>query len=148
MNEKILGSINECTNAFALEYLPLTINKLNKEIGSYIYGILSGDKKNITGYFFSKPFIGRHNNCILKALLHGIFGSYKKAKRLAFIHTHPKCKCHVPDQFSWGDKHVHMIAPGIKNVYLCAPADPPRILCWSVKGKKITEDVILKDFIL
>jgi hypothetical protein len=143
--KRTFDTMEACALDFFTRYLPLTVNGGNREIGAFIYEHRKRKKDGgkPAAFYYSRPFKGRHTNCIRGTILNGLIAGFRPgARKRAFIHTHPKCTCHLADVFSWGDRHVHWIVPGIRSIYLCAPTDPPVLKCIDPRDKEARETVI------
>lgn len=110
----------------------------NRERGSYIYKTKSGK------YFYLNESAGKHEHLIKHAIFDYVFGFIfgDKTKRfkvekflpVAFVHTHPSCRCHAGDTFSDQDKVLTRM-PGISTVYLGSPSG--RLYAYDGKSKAI-----------
>ena len=75
----------------------------NRERGTYIYKVTRA-KESIEYYTYYDVYTGEHNT-VVKGIL-GEIPNRGTAEgddiriRVAFAHTHPYCKCHIPDEFS------------------------------------------------
>ncbi len=86
-----------------------------------IYQVIYKTPESIgTGYYYSEVYVGEHDNVVAGFISEYIgyqFSNHLLRRSVGWVHTHPKCNCHIGDDFSSTDKWLTNL-PGIKQCYL------------------------------
>ena len=122
---KLYKSIDEVAKDFARTYFQQS-QKADREYGAYVYcvGIRMSAWIIIGMYFYPNIIKGTHNNVLAGVALGYLpkisFSGIVGLTPIAFLHTHPECKCCNWRVFSGADKGLTWL-PKINYVYAALP---------------------------